>query len=67
MRLNVVRQEICETCDGAGSVGGASTVCPECDGTGNVTQMAGRDEIQPHLPALRRQRPAAQCLPYLPW
>jgi molecular chaperone DnaJ len=41
VRLNVVRQEICETCNGSGSVGGATTVCPECDGTGNVTQMAG--------------------------
>jgi molecular chaperone DnaJ len=41
VRLNVSRQEICETCNGSGSVGGSSTVCPECDGTGNVTQMAG--------------------------
>ncbi len=41
VRLNIVRQETCETCGGGGSVGGATTVCPECDGTGNVTQMAG--------------------------
>jgi molecular chaperone DnaJ len=41
VRLNIVRQETCETCGGSGSVGGATTVCPECDGTGNVTQMAG--------------------------
>ena len=41
VRLNVTRQEICETCGGSGSAGGSSTVCPECDGTGNVTQMAG--------------------------
>jgi len=41
VRLNVVRQEICETCSGSGSVGGATTVCPECDGSGQVTQMAG--------------------------
>src|ERR1700733_7807978 len=41
VRLNVARQEVCETCNGSGSVGGSSTVCPECDGTGNVTQMAG--------------------------
>jgi molecular chaperone DnaJ len=41
VRLNVARQEICETCNGSGSIGGASTVCPECDGTGSVTQMAG--------------------------
>jgi len=41
VRLNVNRQEVCETCGGSGSAGGSSTVCPECDGTGNVTQMAG--------------------------
>jgi molecular chaperone DnaJ len=41
VRLNIARQEICDTCNGSGSVGGATTVCPECDGTGNVTQMAG--------------------------
>jgi molecular chaperone DnaJ len=41
VRLNVTRQEICETCGGSGSLGGSSTVCPECDGSGNVTQMAG--------------------------
>src|SRR5258708_24191455 len=41
VRLNVSRQEVCETCGGSGSSGGSSTVCPECDGTGNVTQMAG--------------------------
>jgi len=41
VRLNVVRQESCQTCGGSGSVGGSSTVCPECDGSGNVTQMAG--------------------------
>lgn len=41
VRLNIARQETCETCHGSGSVGGSTTVCPECDGTGNVTQMAG--------------------------
>jgi len=41
VRLNVTRQEVCDTCGGSGSVGKSSTVCPECDGTGNVTQMAG--------------------------
>src|SRR5258708_1497164 len=41
VRLNVSRQEICETCGGSGPSGGSSTVCPERDGTGNVTQMAG--------------------------
>jgi molecular chaperone DnaJ len=41
VRLNIARQEVCETCHGAGTAGGASTVCPECDGTGSVNQMAG--------------------------
>src|ERR1700680_2448271 len=41
VRLNVVRQETCQTCGGSGSTGFSSTVCPECDGSGNVTQMAG--------------------------
>jgi molecular chaperone DnaJ len=41
VRLNVARQEQCDTCGGSGSSGGTNMVCPECDGTGNVTQMAG--------------------------
>lgn len=41
VRLQIARQESCETCGGSGSMGGATTVCPECNGTGNVTQMAG--------------------------
>jgi len=41
VKLNIVRQEVCETCGGSGATGNSSTVCPECDGTGNVTQMAG--------------------------
>jgi molecular chaperone DnaJ len=41
VRLNISRQETCETCHGTGSAGGSVTVCPECDGTGHVTQMAG--------------------------
>jgi molecular chaperone DnaJ len=41
VRLNISRQETCETCNGTGSSGGTVAVCPECDGTGQVTQMAG--------------------------
>ena len=41
VRLNIARQEQCETCGGSGAGGGNSSVCPECDGTGNVEQMAG--------------------------
>jgi molecular chaperone DnaJ len=41
VRLNINRQETCETCHGTGSAGNNVAVCPECDGTGTVTQMAG--------------------------
>jgi molecular chaperone DnaJ len=41
VRLNITRQETCETCHGSGSSGNNVAVCPECDGTGTVTQMAG--------------------------
>lgn len=41
VRLNVQRQQICETCHGTGAAGSNVAVCPECDGTGQVTQMAG--------------------------
>ncbi len=41
VKLNITRQETCETCHGTGSAGSSVAVCPECDGTGTVTQMAG--------------------------
>jgi molecular chaperone DnaJ len=41
VRLNIQRQETCETCHGTGSAGNSVAVCPECDGSGTVTQMAG--------------------------
>jgi molecular chaperone DnaJ len=41
VKLNINRQETCETCHGTGSAGTNVAVCPECDGTGTVTQMAG--------------------------
>jgi len=41
VKLNISRQETCETCHGTGSAGNSVAVCPECDGTGNVSQMAG--------------------------
>ncbi len=41
VRLNISRQETCETCHGTGSSGNNVAVCPECDGAGTVTQMAG--------------------------
>ena len=41
VKLNISRQETCETCHGTGAAGNSVAVCPECDGTGTVTQMAG--------------------------
>jgi molecular chaperone DnaJ len=41
VKLNITRQETCETCHGTGTAGNNVAVCPECDGTGTVTQMAG--------------------------
>ena len=41
VKLNINRQETCETCHGTGSAGSGVAVCPECDGSGTVTQMAG--------------------------
>ncbi len=41
VKLNISRQETCETCHGTGASGNNVAVCPECDGTGTVTQMAG--------------------------
>lgn len=41
VKLNVNRQDLCDTCGGSGASGGGATVCPECSGSGNVTQMAG--------------------------
>lgn len=41
IKLNISRQETCETCHGTGSAGNNVAVCPECDGTGTVSQMAG--------------------------
>ncbi len=41
VKLNISRQETCETCHGTGAAGSNVAVCPECDGTGTVTQMAG--------------------------
>ena len=41
VRLNINRQELCDTCKGTGSAGGNTPVCPECNGSGQVDQMAG--------------------------
>jgi molecular chaperone DnaJ len=41
VRLNIQRQETCDSCKGSGSAGGNSPICPECNGSGTVSQMAG--------------------------
>jgi molecular chaperone DnaJ len=41
VKLNISRQETCDTCHGSGTAGNSVAVCPECDGAGTVTQMAG--------------------------
>jgi molecular chaperone DnaJ len=41
VKLNINRQETCNTCHGTGAAGSSVAVCPECDGSGTVTQMAG--------------------------
>ncbi len=41
VKLNISRQDVCETCHGSGAAGSQVAVCPECDGTGTVTQMTG--------------------------
>ena len=41
VRLNIRRHEVCATCKGTGSAGGASMVCQQCNGSGSVSQQAG--------------------------
>ena len=48
-RLEIHRREICPTCKGKATTGGAHT-CPECNGTGQVTQMGGRMKFNIQCP-----------------
>jgi molecular chaperone DnaJ len=48
-RLEIQRQEVCPTCHGRASTGGAQA-CPECHGTGQVTQMGGRMKFNIQCP-----------------
>jgi molecular chaperone DnaJ len=48
-RLQIQRQEVCPTCHGRASTGGAQQ-CPECHGTGQVTQMGGRMKFNIQCP-----------------
>ncbi|HTV15243.1 MAG TPA: J domain-containing protein [Acidobacteriaceae bacterium] len=48
-RLEIQRQEVCPTCHGRASTGGAQQ-CPECHGTGQVTQMGGNMKFNIQCP-----------------
>jgi molecular chaperone DnaJ len=48
-RLEIQRQEVCATCKGKSTAGGASE-CTECHGTGQVTQMGGRMKFNIQCP-----------------
>ena len=48
-RLEIQRQEICPTCKGKSTTGGA-VECQECHGTGQVTQMGGRMKFNIQCP-----------------
>ena len=48
-RLEIQRQEVCPTCKGKSTTGGAIE-CPECQGTGQVTQMGGRMKFNIQCP-----------------
>jgi molecular chaperone DnaJ len=48
-RLEIQRQEVCPTCKGKSTTGGA-VECPECHGSGQVTQMGGRMKFNIQCP-----------------
>ncbi len=48
-RLEIQRQEMCTTCKGKSTTGGAME-CPECHGSGQVTQMGGRMKFNIQCP-----------------
>ena len=48
-RLEIQRQELCPTCHGRASTGGAQP-CPECHGSGQVTQMGGHMKFNIQCP-----------------
>ncbi len=48
-RLEIQRQEQCNTCRGTGTVG-KPMECPECHGSGKVTQTAGRMKFDTQCP-----------------
>ena len=48
-KLEIQRQEMCPTCRGKSTTGGAME-CPECHGSGQVTQMGGRMKFNIQCP-----------------
>ena len=48
-RLEIERQEVCQSCKGKSTTGGP-TECPECHGSGQVTQMGGRMKFNIQCP-----------------
>jgi molecular chaperone DnaJ len=48
-RLEIERQEVCQTCKGKSTTGGAME-CPECHGSGQVVQMGGRMKFNIQCP-----------------
>ena len=63
-KLEIQRQEICPTCKGNSTSGGAME-CPECHGSGQVTQMGGRMKFNIQCPRCggsgRTQNTCATC------
>jgi len=63
-RLEIQRQEVCPTCKGQSTSGGA-VECPECHGSGQVTQMGGRMKFNIQCPRCqgtgRVQNACATC------
>ena len=49
MRLNITRQDVCETCHGQGAIESPGK-CPECNGTGQITQTGGRMKFNVQCP-----------------
>ena len=49
VKLEIQRQEVCPTCKGKSTTGGAME-CPECHGSGQVQQMGGRMKFNIQCP-----------------
>ena len=64
VKLQVMRREVCPSCKGKASTGGAGP-CPECHGTGKVTQMGGRMKFNIPCPRCggsgHREDPCGVC------